>query len=93
MGESLGWACHPCYIMQGIQNFWELPEETLSQTSSKKIGKFPHATYKWVRKEKKKMRKHHFTQLLISVTTLQILLKSFSLKPLLVPSPRGEQLP
>lgn len=57
MGESLGWACHPHYIytMQGIQNLWELPGETLSQTSSKKIGKIPHATYTngWGRRKKK----------------------------------------
>lgn len=47
-------ACHPRYTMQGIQNLWELPEETSSQTSSKKIGTFPHATYTngWGRRKK-----------------------------------------
>lgn len=41
------WDGHVSHIrpMQGIQNVWELPEETVSQTSSKQIGKFPHAPY------------------------------------------------
>lgn len=44
VAESLEWAHHPQYTVQGIQNLWEFPEETLSQISSKNVSKFPYET-------------------------------------------------
>lgn len=92
--ESLEWACHPQYTVQGIQNLWEFPEETLTQTSSKKISKFHYVTYTngWGKREKNS-EKTPFNKFFISVITLQIVLKFFPLKPLLIPSPRGQQFP
>lgn len=45
VAENLEWAHHPWRTVQGIQNLWEFPEETLSQISSKKISKFPCITH------------------------------------------------